>query len=246
MILKIFFMLSVSISIAALSFTFFSKTGREIGDAPAFKKNNVKSHSTTMMTLPVVLLATSGSLLSASIKTGLVISLILFLATILERHMKYSRMKIRRTVIDRKLPLLLDFLVLQIESGHSILQAFKSSCALFKENSPVYNGLMKFQEEIRLGSSVKAAIEELAAYLDTTCSEAALLTISQAIKHGTPLGEILRDQSNRMREHLLIEGEKFANTLSVKLLIPLIFFIFPASFLVIFCPVIVSLNGILQ
>jgi pilus assembly protein TadC len=45
-----------------------------------------------------------------------------------------------------------------------------------------------------------------------------------------------------MREYLILDGEQFANTVSVKILIPLLFLIFPASFLVIFSPVIVSLS----
>ena len=182
--------------------------------------------------------------LTDSVKTGLIIVFIISLAIILEKSADHSLTKTRRNHVSRELPLLLDFLVLQVESGHSILQAFQSASALFPENSPVNSSLQKFQEKIRLGASVQFALEDMADFLDTRESETALLTISQAIRHGTPLGDVLRNQSNHMRERLVLEGEKFANTLSVKLLIPLLFFIFPASFLVIFSPVFVSLTRI--
>jgi tight adherence protein C len=60
------------------------------------------------------------------------------------------------------------------------------------------------------------------------------------------MGVMLREQSARLREQMILEGEKFANTASIKILIPLLFFIFPAAFLVIFSPVIVSLAGHLK
>ena len=43
---------------------------------------------------------------------------------------------------------------------------------------------------------------------------------------------LVRDTDKTKTVELVVEGEKFANTLSVRLLIPLLFFIFPASFLV--------------
>jgi tight adherence protein C len=85
-------------------------------------------------------------------------------------------------------------------------------------------------------------MEKFGQWLGISEAELAITAISQAIVHGTPLGKVLRDQSTRIREHLILSGEQFANTVSVKILIPLLFFIFPACFLVIFSPVIVSFS----
>jgi tight adherence protein C len=98
---------------------------------------------------------------------------------------------------------------------------------------------------MQVGSPIVKALEDFRLGLDTPEAETPISAISQAIQHGTPLVKILREQSKRMRENLILEGEQFANTISVKILIPLLFFIFPASFLVIFSPVIVSLSGML-
>jgi tight adherence protein C len=196
--------------------------------------------------LSIIPLSISGAVITCSLRTGLfIITVLIFLSGL--RMLASFRDRIKNTnIVNREFPLLLDFLVLQIESGHSIMQAFKSASILFPDYSPVYSGLNKFQENLQLGTSVQIALEELANFLGTNSSQTALYTIAQSIIHGSELGAALRNQANRMREHLIIEGEKFANTLSVKLLIPLLFFIFPASFLVIFSPVIVSLTKILQ
>jgi tight adherence protein C len=184
------------------------------------------------------------AIITQTMNTSLIIAFILNFLWAAEKFLKYNSAKKNMSTVRRDLPLLLDFLVLQVESGHSIQQALNYASQLFPEHSPVHLSLNKFQENIRLGSSIQAALLELAEFLDTTNSRTAFHTISQAIKHGTPLGGVLRNQANRMREQLVIEGEKFAQTISIKLLIPLLFFIFPASFLVIFSPVIVSITRI--
>lgn len=191
-------------------------------------------------------LGTLAALAGTSWRVGqavFVLSSFLFLIGLGRRSL---REKNRRKETDRDLPLLLDFLVLQVEAGNSISQALKSASDLFPGTSPVSQGLSRFQQNTRLGSPLEPSLEDLACFLDTYHAQTAINSLSQAIRHGTPLGTILRDLSNRMRTHLIMEGEKFANTLSIKLLIPLIMFIFPASFLVIFCPVIVSLKRMLR
>jgi len=182
----------------------------------------------------------------ASPKIGFFFFFSILLILLFGRYRELLHRRKKSKVTNRELPLLLDFLVLQVEAGHSISQALQSASVLFPENSPIRDGLSNFHQQTSLGSSIGSSLENLAAYLGTPHSESAILAISQAIKHGTPLGTILRDLSGRMRVHLIMEGEKFANTLSIKLLIPLVLFIFPASFLVIFCPVIVSLGTIIK
>jgi len=233
----------VSVPTGILVFQFLKKSNLE-GRTDIQKGNIGKNHHRITSVTVILLLSIVCGFLAGSSKTSLVIALIFCLAIVLEKSADHSLTKTRRNIVGRELPLLLDFLVLQVESGHSILQAFQSASALFPENSPVNSSLLKFQEKIQLGASIQFALEDMADFLDTKESETALLTISQAMKHGTPLGDVLRNQSNHMREQLVLEGEKFANTLSVKLLIPLLFFIFPASFLVIFSPVFVSLTRI--
>jgi tight adherence protein C len=235
----------ISIPMGVFSFMLLKMPGELSKVTNADEMKHGKSHHLVFRIVVSLFLSIIGWFITDSVRTGLAIALVIFLTGIHAKFSSYSRRKTRLNVISRELPLLLDFLVLQVESGHSILQAFKFASVLFPESSPVNLGLMKFQEKIQFGTSVQTALEELGSFLGTTGAETALLTISQAIKHGTPLGKVLRKQANRMSEQLVVEGEKFANTLSVRLLIPLLFFIFPASFIVIFSPVIVSLTKIL-
>jgi|GEM_PF-5502957 len=212
------------------------KENQRPGSRPDFWPYCAKGSSSSLF------LGILAALAGISWKAGLavfVLSSFLFLTGLGRRSLGQKN---RRKETDRDLPLLLDFLVLQVEAGNSISQALNSASDLFPEASPVSQGLSRFHQNTRLGSPFESSLEDLARFLDTYHAQTAIDSLSQAIRHGTPLGTILRDLSNRMRTHLILEGEKFANTLSIKLLIPLIMFIFPASFLVIFCPVIVSLR----
>jgi tight adherence protein C len=151
--------------------------------------------------------------------------------------------KKRQAIIGKEFPLLLDYLVFQVESGHSIQQALQSASRLFASSSYLHHELRELNDSISFGLPTLPALEQFRQKLDTDVAAVSTMAIIQAIRHGTPLGKILREQSKRMRDDLVLQGEQFANTVSVRILIPLLIFIFPASFLVIFSPVIVSLSG---
>ncbi|MHC4788452.1 MAG: type II secretion system F family protein, partial [Planctomycetota bacterium] len=80
--------------------------------------------------------------------------------------------------------------------------------------------------------------------LRTGCAEVESLTarINQAAKFGTNLGHSLRIHSESLRQKRRQEAEERAAKTSVKLLFPLVFFIFPAMFVVILGPAIISLQ----
>ena len=176
---------------------------------------------------------------TSSLRTGLIAitTPMLFLTLLLALHIR--RVKKQQTLIRKNLPLLLDYLVLQVESGHTVQTAFRSASRLFLTGDPLHSALCELDESMQLGCHISQALENLKQRLDTYEADVPLTVISRAIKYGTPLSKILREQSKRIREYLILEGEQFANTVSVKILIPLLFFIFPSSFLVIFSPVII-------
>jgi tight adherence protein C len=191
-----------------------------------------------MLITGILVLAATASLEAALAAAAIPPFLWIVLFTLRSKHRKK-----RRAFITKELPLLLDYLVLQVESGHSIQQALRSASRLFLGSSPLHTGLLELDESMQVGCSIGQALAKFGQWLDTSEADVPIMAISQAIEHGTPLGKVLREQSKRMREYLILDGEQFANTVSVKILIPLLFFIFPASFLVIFSPVIVSLSG---
>jgi len=231
--LSVLLIFALGSSVVGLSYMFLNPAFKGLSYSPGISYRSVVG---IILTWVVVLTATS------SIGIAVMVTVIpsIFWTALLSWNLK-KRNK-RRALITKELPLLLDHLVLQVEAGHSIQQALRSAPGLFITGGPLHTGLRELDESLNVGRPIVQAMEKFGQWLGTSEAEVPIMALSQAIVHGTPLAKVLREQSKRIREHLILNGEQFANTVSVKILIPLLFFIFPASFLVIFSPVIVSFS----
>ncbi len=91
--------------------------------------------------------------------------------------------------------------------------------------------------ELKLGKTREEALRNLAARVDLMTLSTFVNALIQADKMGTPLGKILRILSTQMRTERSQRAEKLANETPVKMLFPLIVFIFPTVFIIIFAPI---------
>ena len=71
-----------------------------------------------------------------------------------------------------------------------------------------------------------------------------LLVVASTFLMGSPLGAVLRVQADLIRTQRFTQAEKKGAAASQKLLFPLIFFIMPAVFIMIFGPVILGFFGV--
>ena len=69
-----------------------------------------------------------------------------------------------------------------------------------------------------------------------------------AERHGSGLGPILRAQAEQRRQERFQQAEKLAMKAPVKMLFPLLVFIFPCTFVLLFFPIVVRLleEGVLR
>jgi tight adherence protein C len=162
---------------------------------------------------------------------------------IISRVVPVVRSRRERDLVRRELPTLIDSLVLKVESGQSLVPSFLESREILDAGKPLHRAVERLRSEIRLGTGQGEALKNLREALPGPDFEGFIDTLLQATELGTPIGRVLREQSLRMRERLLLEGERFANTLPLRLLGPLFLFIFPAAFLLILAPVIVAVVG---
>ncbi|MGE5048597.1 MAG: type II secretion system F family protein, partial [Deltaproteobacteria bacterium] len=81
------------------------------------------------------------------------------------------------------------------------------------------------------------ALRNLAARVGVPTLTSFVQALIQADRMGTPLGKVLRILSSQMRAERTQRAEKLANEAPVKLLFPLICFIFPTLFLMLFGPI---------
>ncbi len=135
------------------------------------------------------------------------------------------------------LPDALDLLIVCVESGLGLDAAMVRISKELSDVAPEFcDELQLLNLEVGAGKPREECLRNLA--LRTGCEEVESLTarINQAARYGTNLGHSLRIHSESLRQKRRQEAEERAAKTSVKLLFPLVFFIFPAIFIVILGP----------
>jgi tight adherence protein C len=147
------------------------------------------------------------------------------------------RITARRNRIRNGLPDALDLLVVCVEAGMGLDAAIQRVAAEMRRTCPeLSEELRTMTLELRAGKLRRDGLKNLALRigLEDVNSLAALLI--QADVFGTSVAQTLRVYSDAMRTKRSQRAEELAAQLPVKLLLPLIFFILPALFVVIMGP----------
>lgn len=153
----------------------------------------------------------------------------------------------RQEDIRFAVPTALDLLVVCIEAGLALDAALVRIGKELKETSPeLSEEIALLNMEISAGKPREECLRNLG--LRTGVEEVKALTarIIQSSKFGTNLARSLRIHAESLREKRRQEAEERAAKTTVKLLFPLVFFIFPALFVVILGPAMVRvMRGLL-
>jgi tight adherence protein C len=96
--------------------------------------------------------------------------------------------------------------------------------------------------DVQLGRTRAEALRELSARVDVSELNSLVSALIQADRLGSSLGPILRVQADQLRMRRSQRAEKLAMEAPVKILLPLIFFIFPTIFIMIFGPIVLKLR----
>ena len=91
--------------------------------------------------------------------------------------------------------------------------------------------------DIRAGKARAIALRGMAARLNEPSVSHFTTAVIQAESMGMNLGPVLRAQADQRRTERFLRAEKLAMEAPVKLLFPLIAFIFPCTFIVLFFPI---------
>ena len=147
-----------------------------------------------------------------------------------------SVVRVRQAKILRSLPFVLDLLTLSVEAGLDFMMALQR-CTERPVVDPLTEELLRVIRETQLGTTRREALRAMAQRIDLPDVRSVVNALVQADELGVSIGAILRIQSDQVRTRRFERAERLANEAPVKLLGPLLFFIFPAVFLILLGPV---------
>ncbi len=145
----------------------------------------------------------------------------------------------RRRRVFRDMPDFLDTLRLAIDAGLDLGSAL-SVCVEKGRRGPLMDELEKVERDIRLGRTRKEGFRAFADRLQMTEINAFVLALIQADQLGASIGPILRVQAEVARTRRWQAAEVVVNKMPMKMLGPLVSLIFPASFIILFTPLIIQ------
>lgn len=144
--------------------------------------------------------------------------------------------KKRQAQIQRTLPFALDLLTLSVEAGLDFTTAVNKIVGKLGD-SALSSELSVMLREIQLGKSRTDALRDLAYRVSVAEMTSVTSALIQAEELGVSLGPILRVQGEQLRNSRSQRAEKTAMEAPVKILLPLIAFIFPNTFIIIGGPI---------
>jgi tight adherence protein C len=145
--------------------------------------------------------------------------------------------ELRQQTIAASFPDGLDMLVVCVEAGLSLDAAIQRVSKELEHSHPLLAeelGLVSL--ELRAGRSRDEALHGLADRSGVDDIRAFVSILVQTQHFGTSIGSSLREQASDLRQIRMQRAKEKANKLPVKLIFPIMLFIFPAMFLVILGP----------
>lgn len=153
-------------------------------------------------------------------------------------YMSMTRRR-RHEQIDYELPELIDLLVVTVEAGVGFVGSMR--IASLHVRGPLGQELRLTLQEQSMGLSSSEALTNMLERADTPGVRMFVRAIVQGETLGVSIGQIMRNLAIEMRKRRKAAAEERAQKAPVKMLFPLVFLIFPAMFVVLLLPAMITI-----
>ncbi len=168
---------------------------------------------------------------SATFLFGMIVAFVGFFAADVVMTAKARE---RRSLIEQSFPNTVDQITICVEAGLGLDAAIAHAAR--SGSGPLADELERVLQDIQAGMARQTALEAFADRTDVADIRHFVLAVGQANRYGVPVADALRVQATEGRERRKARAEERAQKMSVKILLPLIFCILPALFVVILGP----------
>ncbi|GJM37464.1 MAG: type II secretion system protein [Acidimicrobiales bacterium] len=145
----------------------------------------------------------------------------------------------RQKHILRGLPDIIDLLVISVEAGLGFEQALQRT--IISVPGSLSDEFARMLGEVRAGSTRAEAMRAMDARIEVSEIRSFVLAILQADTFGVSIGRVLRGQAEEMRIKRRQLAQEKAQKAPVKMLIPMVFCIFPALFTIVLGPAVIRI-----
>lgn len=179
-------------------------------------------------------------LLSRNVFKALMAALIaLYASYVGSRFHLASKAGNRKKEMEKQLPEVLDLLSISVEAGLGFEQAILQVINHFE--GPLIDELTITYREMSMGRTRKDALLLFSERCDLDEIKSFVGSIVQAGQLGISIKNVLRAQSAAMRQSRRNKVEEKAQKISVKILIPMVLFIFPVIFIILMGPALIKI-----
>lgn len=145
----------------------------------------------------------------------------------------------RKKKILKDLPYTLDLITVSVEAGLSFDGAI--SRVISNISGEICDEFAKSLKEITMGIERKTALKNMSERCDVKELSMFITSLIQADELGVSLSKVLRIESANLREHRRQVSREKAMKAPIKMLFPLVFFIFPTIFIIILGPAVIRM-----
>jgi len=152
-----------------------------------------------------------------------------------------GKVKSRQKGVIRSLPDALDLVTTCVGAGLGLDAALARVAE--KSTGPLADELARMLREVAMGKLRREALAEMAARIGVDELTGFVNAVIQSEQLGVGIAQVLRVQADQMRTRRRQRVEQTAHEAPIKMIFPLVLFIFPAFMLVILGPAVIRIAG---
>lgn len=189
-----------------------------------------------------------GAIIAALVPLTLPIRLLILLigvilGILIPRYYLKSKIKKRQKSIRQAMPDVMDLLSVSVEAGLGFDAALLRVGE--RSNGPLVEELMAVYREIQMGRPRRDALKSMGKRSGVEELKSFCAAMTQAEQLGISIRNVLRAQSDQLRLKRRQNAEEKALKAPIKMIIPLVIFIFPVIFIILLVPAVLRIVNML-